>query len=150
MVITTHVGLVTDDRLICSAQGNVISTPVPNGTILEGVTRKSIMDIARDLGYQVIVVFLCYFNIGLTSYSGTEKKKVEERCIPIEELVDAEEVFCTGTAVGVAPVGSITYKGNRIEYKMSNEVVSHKLYSRLVGIQRGIIKDNKGWVLKID
>lgn len=38
--------------------------------------------------------------------------KVEERPIPIEELLDADEVFSTGTAVGVAPVGSIAYKGN--------------------------------------
>ncbi|KAG8377430.1 hypothetical protein BUALT_Bualt08G0032100 [Buddleja alternifolia] len=108
-------------------KGNVLSTPATHGTILEGVTRKSIMEIARDLGYQV-----------------------EECSIPIEELIDADEVFCTGTAVGVAPVGSITYKGNRIEYKMSTQLVSWKLYSRLVGIQRGIVEDNKGWVVKID
>ena len=35
--------------------------------------------------------------------------QVEERVIPIDELIDAVEVFCTGTAVGVASVGSITY-----------------------------------------
>lgn len=38
--------------------------------------------------------------------------QVAERPIPIEELLDADEVFCTGTAVGVAPVGSIAFKGN--------------------------------------
>ncbi|KAH6836236.1 branched-chain amino acid transaminase 2 [Perilla frutescens var. hirtella] len=108
-------------------KGNVISTPPVNGTILEGITRKSIMDIARDLGYQV-----------------------EERSIPIEELIDADEVFCTGTAVGVAPVGSITYKGNRVEYKMNSELESQKLYSRLVGIQRGDVEDSRGWVVEIE
>ncbi|KAL3647378.1 Branched-chain-amino-acid aminotransferase, mitochondrial [Castilleja foliolosa] len=109
-------------------KGNVLSTPTPNyGTILEGVTRKSIIDIARHLGYQV-----------------------EERCIPIEEMSDADEVFCTGTAVGVVPVGSVTYKGNRIEYKTSSELVSRKLYSELLGIQRGMSDDKWGWVLKID
>ncbi|KAI5655135.1 hypothetical protein M9H77_32322 [Catharanthus roseus] len=70
-------------------KGNVISTPVTNGTVLEGVTRKSIIEIANDLGYEV-----------------------EQRYIPVEELLDADEVFCTGTAVGVAPVASITYKCN--------------------------------------
>ncbi|KAL0361220.1 UNVERIFIED_CONTAM: Branched-chain-amino-acid aminotransferase 2, chloroplastic [Sesamum radiatum] len=99
---------------------NILSTPATNGTILAGITRKSIIDIAHDLGYEV-----------------------EERSIPIEELINADEVFCTGTAVGVAPVGSITYKGNRIEYKTSTQLVSQKLYSRLTGIQRGIIKDNR-------
>lgn len=46
-------------------------------------------------------------------YPAGEFGQVEERSIPIEELLGADEVFCTGTAVGVAPVGSITYKGNR-------------------------------------
>ena len=39
--------------------------------------------------------------------------QVEERVIPVEELMDADEVFCTGTAVGVASVGSTTYEGKR-------------------------------------
>ncbi|XP_022880570.1 branched-chain amino acid aminotransferase 1, mitochondrial-like [Olea europaea var. sylvestris] len=108
-------------------KGNVLSTPATNGTILKGITRNSIIEIAPDLGYQV-----------------------EERPIPVEELLDAEEVFCTGTAVGVAPVGSITYKGNRIEYKMSNQLVCLQLYSRLMGIQRGSIEDKRGWIVEID
>lgn len=39
--------------------------------------------------------------------------QVEERVIPVEELMDANEVFCTGTAVVVNPVGSVTYQGIR-------------------------------------
>ena len=39
--------------------------------------------------------------------------QVEERVIPVEELMDADEVFCTGTAVVVNPVGSVTYQGIR-------------------------------------
>ncbi|KAK4481569.1 hypothetical protein RD792_012471 [Penstemon davidsonii] len=108
-------------------KGNVLSTPVTNGNILEGITRKSIMDIACDFSY-----------------------KVEERCIPIEELIDADEVFCTGTAVGVAPVGSISYKGKRTEYKMSTELACLKLYSRLVEIQKGTIEDKRGWIVQVD
>ncbi|KAG4147344.1 hypothetical protein ERO13_D05G216300v2 [Gossypium hirsutum] len=61
-------------------KGNRISTPAISGTILQGITRKSILEIARDHGYQV-----------------------EERAIPVDDLGDADEVFCTGTAVGVAP-----------------------------------------------
>jgi branched-subunit amino acid aminotransferase/4-amino-4-deoxychorismate lyase len=38
---------------------------------------------------------------------------VEERSVPVEELKEAEEVFCTGTAAGVASVGSITFKNTR-------------------------------------
>ncbi|KAK6784406.1 hypothetical protein RDI58_017861 [Solanum bulbocastanum] len=108
-------------------KGKVISTPIACGTILEGVTRKSIMDIAIDLGYQV-----------------------EERLIEADELISADEVFCTGTAVGVAPVGSITYKGQRIEYKIRSELVCKKLYSTLVGIQKGHIEDKRDWIVDIE
>ncbi|CAI0464321.1 unnamed protein product, partial [Linum tenue] len=59
----------------------VISTPAAIGTILQGVTRKSII--------------------------------VEERAVAVDELAEADEVFCTGTAVGVASVASITYQGKR-------------------------------------
>jgi len=38
---------------------------------------------------------------------------VEERPISIDDLIDADEVFCTGTAVVVAPVSTVTYKGRR-------------------------------------
>ncbi|KAL0300382.1 UNVERIFIED_CONTAM: Branched-chain amino acid aminotransferase 2, chloroplastic [Sesamum angustifolium] len=83
-------------------KGNLISTPTINGTILPGITRKSILDLARSLGFQV-----------------------EERLIRVDELVDADEVFCTGTAVVVSPVGSITYLNKRISYGMVELVVCH-------------------------
>ncbi|KAF5740096.1 Branched-chain-amino-acid aminotransferase [Tripterygium wilfordii] len=108
-------------------KGNVISTPPTNGTILAGVTRRSIVEIARDLGYQV-----------------------EERSIAVDELSDADEVFCTGTAVGVAPVGSVTYQDRRIEFRTGGGCVCSGLYSNLVGIQRGLIEDKKGWTIEID
>ncbi|CAN4095309.1 unnamed protein product [Withania somnifera] len=106
-------------------KGKTISTPATSGTILEGVTRKSIMDIAHDLGYQV-----------------------EQRLIEVEELTYVDEVFCTGTAVGVAPVGTINYKGKRIEYK--EDLTSKRLYSRLIGIQRGVIEDKRDWIVEIE
>ncbi|GAA0163424.1 hypothetical protein LIER_39593 [Lithospermum erythrorhizon] len=78
-------------------------------------------------------------------------KKVEERLIEVEELEDVEEIFCTGTAVGVAPVRSITYKGNKIEYNAEGkDMVCNKLYERLVGIQKGGFKDEKGWIVDIN
>ncbi|KAK1381721.1 Branched-chain-amino-acid aminotransferase [Heracleum sosnowskyi] len=105
---------------------NVISTPAPSGTILEGITRKTIIEISRDLGYQV-----------------------DERGVRVDELDDADEVFCTGTAVGVAAVGSITYRDKRVNYNMDGQLVSQKLFSTLVGIQRGVVEDKWGWVVKI-
>ncbi|XP_020978566.1 branched-chain amino acid aminotransferase 2, chloroplastic isoform X2 [Arachis ipaensis] len=53
-------------------KGNNISTPAIKGTILPGITRKSIIDVARSQGFQV-----------------------EERLVSVDELLDADEVFCT-------------------------------------------------------
>ncbi|EEF40259.1 branched-chain amino acid aminotransferase, putative [Ricinus communis] len=97
------------------------------GTILPGITRKSMMDIARDFGYQV-----------------------QERLIPVEDVLDADEVFCTGTAMIVTPVGSITYHDKRVEYKTGQESVSHKLRTKLTGIQTGLTGDKKEWTVLID
>lgn len=108
-------------------KGNVLSTPTTKGTILSGVTRKSIIQISRDLGYQV-----------------------EERAIPVEELMEAEEVFCTGTAVVVASVGSITYKDKRIEFRTGAQTACQRLYDILVGIQMGQIQDKYGWIVEIN
>ncbi|XP_057973802.1 branched-chain-amino-acid aminotransferase 2, chloroplastic [Malania oleifera] len=105
----------------------VLSTPAIRGTILPGITRNSIVEIARDHGYQV-----------------------EERSVSVDELLVADEVFCTGTAVGVATVGSVTYHDKRTEYRMGARPVHKELLSTLVGIQTGHIEDKKGWIIEID
>uniref|UniRef100_A0A803MPS9 Branched-chain-amino-acid aminotransferase n=2 Tax=Chenopodium quinoa TaxID=63459 RepID=A0A803MPS9_CHEQI len=106
----------------------IISTPPTKGTILPGVTRKSMIEIARDQGF-----------------------KVEERQIAVEELLEADEAFCTGTAVAVVPVGSITYQGKRVEYRAADtNSMFKKLLSIYVGIQNGQIEDKKGWIVEIN
>ncbi|KAM5549837.1 hypothetical protein ABKV19_000992 [Rosa sericea] len=108
-------------------KGNVISTPtLKHGTILPGVTRKSIIDIALDFGYQV-----------------------EERVIPVEDLLAADEAFCTGTAVVVNPIGAVTYQDKRVEYKTGG-ALCQKLYETLTGIQTGRLQDKKGWTLEVN
>uniref|UniRef100_A0A1D1XWS7 Branched-chain-amino-acid aminotransferase n=1 Tax=Anthurium amnicola TaxID=1678845 RepID=A0A1D1XWS7_9ARAE len=112
---------------IFMVKGNVISTPALQGTILSGITRKSVIQIAQDYGYQV-----------------------EERSISVDELIDAEEVFCTGTAVVIAPVGSVTYRTQRFEYKTGPEAVSQRLYTTITGIQSGLLEDKMGWTVELD
>ncbi|KAJ4966372.1 hypothetical protein NE237_018221 [Protea cynaroides] len=97
-------------------KGKTISTPATGGTILPGVTRKSIIDLARDFGYQRYKK--------LKTEQLPELDQVEECLIPVEELIEADEVFCTGTAVVVAPVGSITYQGKRVEFRTEDGSVS--------------------------
>lgn len=52
------------------------------------------------------LVFICF----LYAHG---KVQVEERLVEVDELLEADEVFCTGTAVVISPVGSITYRGRR-------------------------------------
>ncbi|XP_058080806.1 branched-chain amino acid aminotransferase 2, chloroplastic-like isoform X3 [Magnolia sinica] len=108
-------------------KNDVISTPTIEGTILPGITRKSIIEICPHYGYQI-----------------------QERPVSVEELMDADEVFCTGTAVVIAPVGSIMYHGKRVEYRSGVETVSQKLYSALTSIQMGLVEDKMGWTVEID
>ncbi|XP_031496174.1 branched-chain amino acid aminotransferase 2, chloroplastic-like [Nymphaea colorata] len=106
---------------------NVISTPALEGTILPGITRKSIIDVARSHGYQV-----------------------EERAVSVDELMNADEVFCTGTAVVVSPVGSVTYLGQRVQYgNQGIGLVSQRVYSSLTSIQMGLAEDKMGWTVEL-
>ncbi|XP_019182807.1 PREDICTED: branched-chain-amino-acid aminotransferase 5, chloroplastic-like isoform X2 [Ipomoea nil] len=108
-------------------KGNTIATPALKGTILPGITRKSIIDVASSLGFQV-----------------------EERSVTVEELFEADEVFCTGTAVVVSPVGSITYLGKRIAYGSNGVgIVSQQLYSALTSLQMGVTEDKMGWIVEL-
>ncbi|KAL9251371.1 Branched-chain amino acid aminotransferase 2, chloroplastic-like protein [Drosera capensis] len=108
-------------------KGNVIATPAIKGTILPGITRKSIIDVARDEGFEV-----------------------EERYVTVDELLNADEVFCTGTAVVVSPVGSVTYLGERVTYgKGSIGSVAEQLYTSLTRIQMGLAEDKMGWVVDL-
>ncbi|KAL2551683.1 Branched-chain-amino-acid aminotransferase 5 [Forsythia ovata] len=108
-------------------KGNVISTPAIKGTILPGITRKSIIDVARSQGFQV-----------------------QERFVTVDELLDADEVFCTGTAVVISPVGSITYLGKRVTYGSDGVgVVSQKLYSSLTSLQMGLAEDEMNWIVEL-
>ncbi|OAY35649.1 branched-chain amino acid aminotransferase 2, chloroplastic isoform X2 [Manihot esculenta] len=107
---------------------NVISTPAIKGTILPGITRKSIIDVARSQGFQV-----------------------EERLVAVDELLEADEVFCTGTAVVVSPVGSITYKGKRVSYAEGGGfgAVSQQLYTVLTRLQMGLTEDKMNWTVEL-
>ncbi|CAH8280945.1 unnamed protein product [Arabidopsis lyrata] len=106
---------------------NVISTPEIKGTILPGITRKSIIEVARSQGF-----------------------KVEERNVTVDELVEADEVFCTGTAVVLSPVGSITYKSQRFSYGEDGfGTVSKQLYTSLTSLQMGLSEDNMNWTVQL-
>jgi branched-chain amino acid aminotransferase len=84
-IMLDHTGMVSEasGENIFIVRDGVLATPPP-GTILDGVTRQSIMKIARDLGYEVV-----------------------ERAIAPSELTLAQEVFLTGTAAELVPVREV-------------------------------------------
>ena len=106
----------------------VIKTPKLSGSILDGVTRNSVCRIAKDV-----------LDIN-----------VEETDIHIDELLEADEVFCTGTAVVVAPVGMVTYQ-NKVHHFSGGGIgpITKECKETLTSIQREEITDPFGWVLKI-
>ncbi|XP_004291005.1 PREDICTED: branched-chain-amino-acid aminotransferase 5, chloroplastic-like [Fragaria vesca subsp. vesca] len=117
----------TSTANIFLVKDKIISTPALEGTVLPGVTRKSIIEIAQSQGYQV-----------------------EERPVSIEELLEADEVFCTRNAVCLSPIGSITYMGKRVSYQETGlGGVSEQLYQALSNIQMGLAEDNRGWTVTL-
>ncbi|MET8948468.1 branched-chain amino acid aminotransferase [Streptomyces sp. NPDC004542] len=109
----------------------VIVTPTLTGSILEGVTRDSLLTVARDLGYEA-----------------------EEGRVSIEQWQrDAEngtltEVFACGTAAVITPVGTVK-RSTGAEWKQSGGEpggVTLKLRQALLDVQRGITEDKHGWM----
>tara|TARA_B100002052_G_C15886113_1_gene601610 strand:- start:2538 stop:3551 length:1014 start_codon:yes stop_codon:yes gene_type:complete len=103
---------------------NVMYTPELTGTILPGITRDSIIQLARDLGYTVI-----------------------EEKVDVEFAMDADEAFCAGTAAVISPIGSIEHGDKTTEY-CNGEVgeITNQLYHSLLDIQLRRSEDKHGWI----
>jgi len=108
-------------------------TPSLDGTILPGVTRDSVLHIARDWGL-----------------------RVSERRISLEEVISAlesgklQEAFASGTAAVISPVGRLAYHGKT--YVINEGKVgplAQKLYDQIIGIQYGKMKDPYGWMDRV-
>jgi branched-chain amino acid aminotransferase len=109
--------------------GSIVTPPL-TGTILPGITRTSIIDIARSLGMQV-----------------------KEAPYSLEQWrTDAEsgrlsEAFACGTAAVVASIGEIVSTQGSFRFgNGASGPVSQKLKAQLTGIQRGSVEDSRGWV----
>ena len=108
---------------------DVIYTAPLSGTILKGVTRESVITLAKDNGYSVKEEFLSIDFVTEAIENGS-----------------LTEAFGAGTAAVIAPVGELRYKDKSFIIN-NNEVgkVTKELYDLLVGIQLGRIEDPYGW-----
>ncbi len=112
--------------------GTVITAPL-NGTILPGITRDSVLTILRDWGIPV-----------------------EERPIKIDEIFEAskagklDEMFATGTAAVVSPVGHLDRNGEIITIA-NNEIgpIAAKLYDAINAIRVGTAPDTHNWMVRL-
>lgn len=113
--------------------GDKVLTPALNGSILDGVTRNSVIRLLQSWGVDV-----------------------EERQISIDELAQAgadgklAEAFGTGTAAVVSPVGELHWQGEnlRIGNGQTGEL-TRRLYETITGIQRGELPDPFGWTMEL-
>jgi branched-chain amino acid aminotransferase len=105
-----------------------LATPALGDTILPGITRASIIELARDM-----------------------KVKVSERRISIEEvLAETKECFVSGTAAGAAPIASLTYRKKKTVFnngKVGDFTAA--IRDTIKGIQYGILPDTRGWMTKV-
>lgn len=121
----------TSNICFLETQGDVIvlRTPELTGSLLDGVTRDSILTLARDRGYEVR----------------------EEPCVFDEIIADIEagkigEVFSCGTAVTISPIGTIvTPESKTVVGDGTAGQVTMSLRSELIDIQFGRIKDTHKW-----
>jgi branched-chain amino acid aminotransferase len=113
--------------------GNTAITPdLESGTILEGVTRDSVIVLLKD--------------IGLT---------VEERPISIKEILSAykegtlKEAFGTGTAATISPIRELGHDDFSIQLDTEKWVISPEVKRRLDGIREGRIPDEYQWLFPV-
>lgn len=121
---TMNVMFVINDTLI---------TPALSDSILAGITRDSVLQVARSWGMQV-----------------------EERKVSVKEIVGAlenglvQEAFGVGTAATIARIEAIGYEGK--DYRLPDVAVGHfaaSVYDELDGIKHGTRADPYGWIMKM-
>ncbi len=105
-------------------------TPALNGSILGGITRRTVIELAKEWGVPV-----------------------SEREISIDEVFEAnakgqlEEAFGSGTAAVISPVGELSWKGEKIIIN-GNQTgpFAQRLFDQVTGIQYGVVPDKHNWI----
>ncbi|RNF39889.1 branched-chain amino acid aminotransferase [Planococcus salinus] len=113
--------------------GEVV-TPALNGSILKGITRMSVIELLKSWDVPV-----------------------SERKISIDEIYQAyedglvEEIFGTGTAAVISPVGELNWKGQKMIVN-NHEIgeLSQKIYDTITGVQYGRVEDSFGWTVEVN
>ena len=114
-------------------KNNVLLTPKTSSTILKGITRDTLLQLAKTMGIET-----------------------EERKVSVQEIIEGikegsvSEVFGVGTAVVVSPFAAIGFEG--IDYTLpaiTEHSYSSKLKNALNDLRTGKVTDTFGWVWKV-
>ena len=112
--------------------GEIITAPL-HGTILPGITRDSVIALLEKWGYTV-----------------------KQERLAIEDVLKAgqegrlQEVWATGTAAVISPVGKLCYKEESLTISGGKTgPLAQKLYDTLYGIQTGNVVDDMGWTVEV-
>jgi branched-chain amino acid aminotransferase len=113
--------------------GDTVITPAIDGTILDGVTRASVLDLLREWGV-----------------------KTEERPLDLAEIIAAHasgtlrEMFGTGTAAIIAPLGALGGKPGELTIGDGREgELTRRLFDEIRAIQSGAAEDRHGWLTPV-
>ena len=114
------------------ADGTLVTPPLA-GTILPGITRSSVLELAREQGF-----------------------RVEERAYSFDQWRDdaqsgaLKETFACGTAAVISAIGKVRYPGGEFTIGDGEKgPITQSIYALLTGIQRGKIADSHGWVHRV-
>ena len=119
-------------NIMFKIDGKIYTAPC-TGTVLPGVTRRSIIELLKDWGYEVIEGKLAIADVMKAADEGK-----------------LEEVFGTGTAAVVSPVKELDWEG-KVAHISGGKIgeLTQKLYDTLTGIQWGKLPDTKGWTVPV-
>jgi branched-chain amino acid aminotransferase len=121
---TMNIFFYFDDELV---------TPPLSGTILGGITRDSVIDLAREWGITVNV-----------------RRITIDEVLERAEKGELKEAFGTGTAAIISPVGNIAHGEKEVIFNdYETGELSHQLYDRLSKIRYGEMEDPYDWCLRL-
>jgi len=121
---TMNIFFLIDDELI---------TPPLTGSILPGITRDSVLRLTKDWGLKV-----------------SEKRITIDDVLAANEKGSLQEIFGTGTAAVISPVGELNYKGQVCTINHGKTgALARKLFTELQAIQNGHKQDPYGWVVEV-
>jgi branched-chain amino acid aminotransferase len=109
--------------------GKIVTSPL-QGTVLDGITRRSTLTLLKEMGYEIV-----------------------ERALSVDEVMEGaasgrlQEAFGTGTAVVISSVGSFCYKDRTVQLGDGKPgALTMEVYNKLTAIQYGKVPDLHNWI----